>query len=287
MPHGTLFICGTPIGNLEDVTFRVLRTLREVGLVAAEDTRITRRLLTRYQIETPLVSYHEYSSPRKTENLVKELVSGKSIALVCNAGTPGLSDPGLPLVSAAISNGITVSPIPGPSAAVAALSASGFPAQQLLFLGFLPKKSQERRKKLAKYAEVCMTAVIYESPDRIVKSLHDLLETWGDRRMAAFREMTKIHEEVLRGTVSEVLCLLSEKGPRGEFTLVVEGSVPPEAAVTSDVDFDVGLWLTRTVEPATPTKELTALLVGETGWSRNRAYQAVVEWKRGAGDVSE
>lgn len=287
MPHGALFICGTPIGNLEDATSRVLRTLREVSLIAAEDTRITRRLLTRCQIETPLVSYHEHSSPEKTENLVKELLSGKSIALVCNAGTPGLSDPGMQLVRAAISSGLTVAPIPGPSAAVAALSASGFPAQQFLFLGFLPKKSQERRRTLAKHAGVCMTAVIYESPDRIVKSLHDLLETWGDRRMAAFREMTKIHEEVLRGTVSEVLHLLSEKGPRGEFTLVVEGGVPPEAAVTSDDDFDAGPWLTRTADPATSTKELTALLVEATGWSRNRAYQAVVEWKRGVGDVSE
>jgi 16S rRNA (cytidine1402-2'-O)-methyltransferase len=219
---GTLYVVGTPIGNLEDVTFRAVRVLREVGLVAAEDTRTTRTLLRAHAIDTPLTSFHEFSGPGKARQLVDRL-GGQDVALVSDAGMPGLSDPGYPLIRAALEAGHPVVPIPGPSAILAALVASGLPMHAFHFLGFLPRKSGERRRTLASVAQEDATLVAFESPYRLVASLVDAVAVLGDRPMAAARELTKKFEEVVRGSVSELLEHFRREAPRGEFTLVFGG----------------------------------------------------------------
>jgi 16S rRNA (cytidine1402-2'-O)-methyltransferase len=217
-----LYVVGTPIGNLEDVTFRAVRVLREVGLVAAEDTRTTRKLLRAHAIDTPLTSFHEFSGPGKARHLVERL-GGQDVALVSDAGMPGLSDPGYPLIRAALTAGHSVVPIPGPSAILAALVASGLPMHAFHFLGFLPRKSGERRRALASVAQEDATLVAFESPHRLVASLVDAVAVLGDRPMAAARELTKKFEEVVRGSVSELLERFQREAPRGEFTLVFGG----------------------------------------------------------------
>ena len=219
---GTLYVVGTPIGNLEDVTLRALRVLREVDLIAAEDTRTTRTLLRAHGIETPLTSFHEFSGPGKLRRLADRL-SSQDVALVSDAGMPGLSDPGYPLIRAALEAGHAVVPIPGPSAILAALVASGLPMHAFHFLGFLPRKSGERRRALAAVADEDATLVAFESPHRLVASLADAAAVLGDRPMAAARELTKKFEEIVRGTVSELLDRFRREAPRGEFTLVFGG----------------------------------------------------------------
>lgn len=218
----TLYVVGTPIGNLEDVTLRALRVLREVDLIAAEDTRTTRRLLRAYQITSPLTSFHEFSGPSKLRHLAERLAN-EDVALVSDAGMPGLSDPGYPLIRAAIEAGFAVVPIPGPSAILAALVASGLPMHAFHFLGFLPRKSGERRRALVAVAEEDATLVAFESPHRLVASLVDALAVLGDRPMAAARELTKKFEETIRGTVSQLAERFAGETPRGEFTLVFAG----------------------------------------------------------------
>lgn len=221
---GTLYLVGTPIGNLEDITLRAVRTLREVDLIAAEDTRTTRHLLTAYDIHTPLTSYHDFTGPGKTRRLVRLLEEGKNIALVSEAGMPGISDPGFALIRAAIEANIRVTAAPGPSAITTALALSGLPAHRFCFLGFLPRKSGDRKRLLAAYSEREETLVMFESPHRILASLQDLAGAVGrDRPMAAARELTKKHEEIIRGSVAEVIEHLSAGVVRGEFTLVVGG----------------------------------------------------------------
>ena len=218
-----LYVVATPIGNLEDITLRALRTLKEVDLIAAEDTRKTRRLLSAYDIHTPLTSFHEHSGKGKVEQILRVLSEDKAVALVSEAGTPGINDPGYPLIKAAIEEGIDVIPMPGPSAPIAALVVSGLTSHRFTYLGFLPRKKGERRKVLASLSEDAGTLVLLESPHRLIKSLEDILEVLGDRRIAVCREMTKIYEEIYRGRISEALEHF--KQPRGEFTLVVEGAV--------------------------------------------------------------
>ena len=217
---GTLYVVATPIGNLEDITLRALRILREVPLVAAEDTRVTRILFRAHDIHTPLVSFHEFTSPARRTRLVDRLEQG-DVAVVTDAGMPGISDPGFPLLRDALSAGHQVVPIPGASAVLAALVASGLPTHAFCFRGFLPRTSAQRRKVLAQHAGE-ETVVFFESPHRVQKALQDVVATLGPSRpMAVARELTKKFEEVFRGTAAEALAYFEQHAPRGEFTLVI------------------------------------------------------------------
>jgi len=215
-----LYIVSTPIGNLEDITLRGIRTLKEVDYIAAEDTRHARILLNKYEITTTVLSYHSYSSSSKTEKIIDLLKEGKEVALISDAGTPGISDPAYTLIQRAIEEDIQISPIPGASSLLAAIVMSGKPMNQFLYLGFLPLK-KGRQTVLKALAEEKRTIVIFESPHRIMKTLNQLLEFLGDREIAICREMTKIYEEALRITISEAIAKKKKKKPRGEFVLVI------------------------------------------------------------------
>lgn len=217
-----LYIVSTPIGNLEDVTLRALRTLKEVDCIAAEDTRHVQILLRKYEIKTPTLSFHSYSGDMKLEKLIVMLKEGKSIALVSDAGTPGISDPAYALIKRAIEEGIKISPIPGASSLLAALVMSGQAMHQFLYLGFLPLK-KGRQTLLKSLAEEERTIVIFESPHRILRTLSDLLQYLGDREIAVCREITKIYEEALRMKISDAIKHFEQKNPKGEFVLVISG----------------------------------------------------------------
>lgn len=222
--RGVLCLCGTPIGNLEDVTLRVLRVLREADLIAAEDTRRTRKLLARYDIHTPLVSYHQHSRAGRLSRILDCLAGGGTVAVVSESGMPTISDPGVPLVAGAIEAGAQVTVAPGPTAVVAALALSGMPAQSFCFLGFLPRTRGKRRRVLRLAAGLPWPLILYESPLRLSRLLGEILEEWGDRRVVVARELTKLHEEVYRASVSQCLEHFSACPPRGEVTLVVAGA---------------------------------------------------------------
>ncbi len=230
MKQGVLFLCPTPIGNLEDITLRVLRILREVDLIAAEDTRHTRKLLAHYDIHTSMVSYREHNRHQMGRHLLNLLSAGQKIALVSDAGMPGISDPGEELVSLAVAHGIPVVPLPGPNAALAALVASGLPTSSFCFEGFLPAAAGTRRRKLEDLKGERRTIIFYEAPHRLLESLTDMLNIFGERQVAIARELTKKYEEIWRGTLSQALEHFRLNPPRGEFTLVVagarEGDVP-------------------------------------------------------------
>lgn len=220
---GKLFVVGTPIGNLEDITFRAVRVLREADVVAAEDTRRTSVLLAHFEIRKPLVSCHEFNEARRSTELLQQLRDGARVAIVSDAGMPTLSDPGLRMVRSALEAGISVEIIPGPSAITAALAGSGLAAEPFLFYGFLPHKSAQRRKVLTKLAPLPWTLVFFESPHRIVKSLSDLREVLGNRRVVLARELTKKFEEFIRGDLDGLLKMLENRTAKGEITLVIEG----------------------------------------------------------------
>jgi 16S rRNA (cytidine1402-2'-O)-methyltransferase len=223
---GTLFVLATPIGNMEDITLRALRTLNEVALVAAEDTRHTRKLLSRHQISVSLTSYHDFNKEKRTPGIIGKLKSGKSVALVTDAGTPGISDPGYYLVRAAIDSGIDVVPIPGPSALVAALSVSGLPTDSFLFIGFVPRKPAKRKQLLKDLKKETQTLIFYESPKRLLSLIKSLVDIMGDRDAVVARELTKIHEEILRGPLSTIFETLSGRSSlKGECSLLVHGNM--------------------------------------------------------------
>lgn len=224
MNTGTLYIVATPIGNLEDITLRALRILKEVDMIAAEDTRHTKVLLDRYGIETPMTSYHDHNKEEKGPVLISRLLDGRNIALVSDAGTPGISDPGYFLINLAIYEHIPVVPVPGPVAAIAALSVSGLPTDRFLFEGFLPSKQGARMRRLTELAQDERTLIFYEAPHRVVKTLEDMLSVFGDRKAVITRELTKIHEEIIRADLSQAAKILKEKHPRGEFTIIVRGA---------------------------------------------------------------
>jgi 16S rRNA (cytidine1402-2'-O)-methyltransferase len=224
---GRLYLVSTPIGNLEDITLRALRTLKEVDLIAAEDTRKTKRLLHHYHITTPVTSYFEHTSMRKTHSLIAQLQQGKSIALVSEAGTPTISDPGLKLSFRAIENQIEVIPVPGVSALITALSASGISTTSFIFEGFIPRKSGKRRNLFTSLCKEPRTLIFYESPRRLLATLQDLLEAVGDRKIVIARELTKMFEEMIRGSISETIALLEGKTIKGEVTIIVSGHTPP------------------------------------------------------------
>lgn len=269
---GTLYVVATPIGNLEDVTLRALRVLREVQLIAAEDTRKTLKLLATHGIRTPLESYHRHSSGGKLERILEALET-RDVALVSEAGMPGVSDPGQELIAAALVRGFPVVPVPGPSALLTALVVSGLPTDRFLYLGFLPRVKSDRRRLLDSVAESPFTLVAFEAPHRLLVSLADLERVLGDRRAAAARELTKLHEEVIRGRLSEIKAAFEAKPPRGEFTLVV---APPESDSEQEAPgrSDLVDRARRLRAEGLSAKDAVRLLVAETGAARREAYQA-------------
>ena len=218
---GTIYIVSTPIGNLEDITLRALRTLREVDLIAAEDTRKTRKLLSYYQIAKPLTSYHDYNKIRKAPELIKKVAAGINLALVSEAGTPGISDPAYYLLQLAIEDDIRITSIPGPTALIAALSISGLPTDRFVFEGFLPVKSGKRRKRLEGLKSEERTIILYEAPHRFLKLLAEIQTIFGEREMVIVKEVTKLYEKVYRGTISTILEKLKAEKIQGEFTILI------------------------------------------------------------------
>lgn len=230
MVKGKLYLVGTPIGNLEDMTFRAIRTLKEVELIAAEDTRNTRNLLEYFDIHTPMTSYHEHNEEEKSIDLMEKILNGVSIAVVTDAGMPGISDPGYRLVVKAWEAGVEVIPVPGPTAMTSALVTSGFPTDSFIFEGFLERKGNSRRKHLQELASETRTLVFYEAPHRLVETLEDITAVLGDgREVLVARELTKKHEEKVRGPVAEVLAYFTANPPRGEIVLVLAGNSAVES----------------------------------------------------------
>jgi 16S rRNA (cytidine1402-2'-O)-methyltransferase len=266
---GTLYLLATPIGNMEDITLRALRVLREVALIAAEDTRTARKLLSHHGIPAPrLLSYTERNRRARTPALLEALREG-DVALVSEAGMPAISDPGLHLVEAAIAAGHRVVPVPGPSALTAALAVSGLSTRHFHYLGFLPRRAAERRRLLREVAPLTSTLVAFEAPHRLRASLADLRDTLGDRRIAACRELTKLHEEVFRGTLSEALEHFAE--PRGEFTLVIEGAAEPTPASYDDEALDEEL---RSLKAqGLRAREAVRAVAERTGRPRSEVYR--------------
>jgi 16S rRNA (cytidine1402-2'-O)-methyltransferase len=253
-------LVGTPIGNLEDITYRAVRILREVDLIAAEDTRQTRKLLSAYDISGRLVSHHEHNSKSSGAELVRRMQEGESVALVSDAGLPAISDPGSELVGMAIDAGIAVIPIPGANAALSALIASGLPTESFQFVGFLPRSNKAIRDQLERLRTVRATLLFYESPHRVVKTLEQLHEAWGDRRIVLARELTKKFEEFARGTMTECLDFLQNNPPLGEYCLVVEGCLEQEG--------DSGQWWAEL-----PLAEHVARLTEQDGIDRKEAMR--------------
>jgi len=268
----TLYLVATPIGNLEDISARALRCLREVRLIAAEDTRQTAKLLQRYDIHTPCISYHEHNKLVRLERVLDVLQEG-DVALVSDAGTPALNDPGYELVRAVIASRHEVSPIPGACAPIAALVASGLPTDAFLYLGYLPRKQGERRRQLAQVMELPYTLIFLETPHRLLESLEDLQSQLGDRQISVGRELTKLHEEIFRGSLSEARQHFTENPPRGEFTLVLRGNTAQAERWTEErLNAELQAQLAR----GEPTSQLAAKLAGPSGWSRREIYQRLL-----------
>jgi 16S rRNA (cytidine1402-2'-O)-methyltransferase len=270
---GTLYVVATPIGNLDDITMRAIRTLREVDRIACEDTRHTRRLLDHFGIAKPLVSYHEHNEQARAEELLAELAAGRNIALVSDAGTPLIADPGYRLVAEARAQGITVCPIPGPSAVLAALSASGLPTDAFYFGGFLPAKKTQRRKTLEELKDYPATLVFYEAPHRILEALEDVAEVLGARQITLARELTKIHEEFLVGEPSELRDALAKRPSiKGEITLMIgKAKAPDPDATPIEAAFE------RLIEAGVPRMEAMKTLARERGLSKREVYQKLNE----------
>ena len=267
----TLYVVATPIGNLEDISLRALRTLREVPLIAAEDTRKTKRLLATYDIQTPMTSYHEHNKRTKLDYILGHLEGGE-VALVSEAGTPGISDPGYELIVAASQRGIAVVPIPGPSAVITALTISGLPNESFSYLGFLPRRTNSRRRLLETVVDECGTIVILEAPHRLLATLKDMLLTLGNRRIAIGRELTKLHEEVFRGRISQAIGHFTE--PRGEFTLVIEGKGERDKPQLTE---DIARQLLQMRLSGITAKEAIAGVAGKTGLSKKELYRTWLE----------
>jgi 16S rRNA (cytidine1402-2'-O)-methyltransferase len=283
-PPGTLYIVATPIGNLEDITLRALRVLKEVDLIAAEDTRVTRKLLSRYEIHTPLIAYHQHSKGRRAADIVERLRIGDNVALVSDAGTPGISDPGHELIRLAISANIPIVPVPGPNAIITALVASGLPTSHFAFDGFPPRKESERRSFFRGLAADPRTIVLYESPLRLVPTLRSALAELGDRPAAIVREATKMFEEVFRGTISEAIERFTHPKARGEITIVIEG------ADVGGWRLEVGSWnrarevedrLRGLLSEGVTERDAIRQVAAELKLPRREVYAAAVGMKRG------
>jgi 16S rRNA (cytidine1402-2'-O)-methyltransferase len=274
---GTLYLIATPIGNLEDLGLRALRLLKEVDLIACEDTRHTRKLLHHYGIDTPRQSYHEHNEARRTTEFIQMLKEGRRIALVTDAGMPLISDPGHMLVSACRCEGIPVVPIPGPSAALAALAGSGLPAERFLFAGFLSARSSLRRRQLQELGASPWTLIFYEAPHRILSALEDMRAILGDREACLARELTKIHEEWIRGSLSEILGILgSRAGIRGEITVVIAPAPTPTTPIRQEGNLQQELE-EEIRKTGTTRNEALRAVARRRGLSRREAYKLMVE----------
>jgi 16S rRNA (cytidine1402-2'-O)-methyltransferase len=272
MSTGTLYIVATPLGNLEDITLRAIRVLKEVAVVACEDTRRTIKILNRYEIRTPLFIFHEYNKVRAGASLLRRLRDGESVALVSDAGTPAISDPGFELVREVIGAGIHVEVVPGPSALVAALVVSGLPTDRFTFEGFLPVRREKRRKAMEALASETRTMIFYESPQRLAAFLRDAGEVFGDRRGCVVRELTKVHEEILRGTIPELCAEISgRESVLGEITLVVGGG---EKTVETSVEGAVRAALEGY---SGSSRDLAREIAGRTGHSRKEVYAEILK----------
>ncbi len=274
---GIIYIVATPIGNLADITLRALDVLKTVDLIAAEDTRHTRKLLSHYGISAKLISCNEHNERKRAEELVQRLTAGASVALLSDAGTPAVSDPGYRVLTAAIAANIRIVPIPGPSAAVAALSASGLASDTFLFVGFLPHKSAKRLARLKQLANVHATVIFYESPNRIIGLLQDVAAVWGNRPVVLAREMTKRYEEFIRGRVEDVkIDLESRSDIKGEITLLVSGQDAAAEDFTETVKEEIGAALR---DGSAGTARLSRDLAGRYGMPKNQVYEMILQMK--------
>ncbi|HEY9615690.1 MAG TPA: 16S rRNA (cytidine(1402)-2'-O)-methyltransferase [Microcoleaceae cyanobacterium] len=267
---GTLYIVGTPIGNLEDMTFRAVRILQNVDLIAAEDTRHTGKLLHHFQVTTPQISYHDHNRHSRTGELVDRLQQGKTIALVSDAGMPGISDPGYELVSACVAAGLAVVPIPGCSAAIAALTASGLPSDRFVFEGFLPAKVAARRTHLETLKPESRTLIFYEAPHRLRATLQDLVILGETRQVVLARELTKLHEELWRGSIAEAIAHYQEREPQGEYTIVVAGAERVQAALSETA---IVAELKSLLAQGLSRSEASRQLAQQTALPRRQIYQ--------------
>ncbi|MBW4437673.1 MAG: 16S rRNA (cytidine(1402)-2'-O)-methyltransferase [Pleurocapsa minor GSE-CHR-MK-17-07R] len=271
---GTLYLVPTPIGNLEDITLRALRVLREAALIAAEDTRTTRNLLTHFQISTPCTSYHEHNKLGKLDAIFAALEAG-DVALVSDAGTPGISDPGYELVQAAIQRGFSVTPLPGANAAITALVASGLPTETFIFLGFAPKKDKARRTLLTALAHVERTLIFYESPHRLTDLLAVIAELLPERKVCVARELSKIYEEFVRGTAASALAHYKASPPRGEIVVLIEGHTPSAPEPWDEAD--VRERLRALLGEGLSVRDAATQVAGESAWDRGEVYALAVQ----------
>jgi 16S rRNA (cytidine1402-2'-O)-methyltransferase len=276
---GILYLVATPIGNLEDISARALRILREAVLIAAEDTRHTGTLLKHFEIKSQLTSYFEHNKLNKLDFILEKLSEG-DVALVSDAGTPAINDPGYELVKAALASGFDVRPVPGPSAPITALTVSGLPTDSFLYLGYLPSKSTERRKSLTQVSNLPYTLIFLESPHRIVDSLADILSALGDRQICVAREMTKLYEEFWRGPVSGAIQYFKSKDPRGEFTLVIAGQQPVDRGRWTEEDMLTAI--KKELLKDRSAKEISTELAEQSGWNKKEVYALINQNKTGA-----
>lgn len=274
MEQGKLYICPTPIGNLEDITIRVLETLKSVDLIAAEDTRHTLKLLNHFEIKKPKTSYHEHNIREKGPKLIEMLLEGKNIAVVSDAGMPGISDPGEDIIRLAIDAGIEVIGLPGPSAALLALVISGLTTDKFAFEGFLPSKSNERKRALEAIKTEERTIIFYESPHRILESLEDMLLILGDRNASLSRELTKKFEETIRGTLKNIVETASKRQLKGEMVLVVQG------ATKEALEYDIVSMLEGLIEEGYSSKEAVKLVAERSGKPKNKVYAESLKLKK-------
>jgi len=272
----TLYVVGTPIGNLGDMTFRAVQVMRAVDAIAAEDTRRTGRLLQHFQITTPQVSYHHYNRRRRIEELLQQLNRGDAIALVTDAGMPGISDPGYELVRACVEAGLSVVPIPGVTAAITALAAAGLPTDRFVFEGFLPTKEKERRDRLQQVRGERRTLLFYEAPHRLQRTLADLAAVLGENRLVVLaRELTKLHEAFWRGTLAEAVIFCQEQPPKGEFTLVVSGAIETTAAILTEAELKAEL--EKLLQEGMTRSQASRHLAQFTPFTRREIYQIALK----------
>lgn len=273
---GTLYLVATPIGNLEDISPRALRILRESTLIAAEDTRHTGTLLKHFGIETPLTSYFEHNKLNKLDFILEKLTQG-DVALVSDAGTPAINDPGYELVQAALAASFDVRPVPGPSAPISALTVSGLPTDSFLYLGYLPHKTSERQKHVGQVGNLPYTLIFLETPHRLLDSLEDILTVLGNRRICIAREMTKLYEEYWRGDVSGAIAYFGSKEPRGEFTLVIEGKKKEESGKWEEAGLVEAI--KQELQAGKSAKEISAELAEQSGWNKKEVYSMISSLK--------
>lgn len=277
---GKLYLCATPIGNLEDITFRVLRTLKEVDLIAAEDTRNSIKLLNHFEIKTPMTSYHEYNKIEKAYKLVEKLQEGKSIALITDAGTPGISDPGEELVRICYENGIEVTSLPGPAACITALTMSGLPTRRFAFEAFLPRDKKERARVLEELAQESRTMIVYEAPHHLLKTLKELYEVLGNRELTVCKELTKRYENATKTTFDDVIKFYEDNEPKGEYVLVISGKTfetKEQEAREAWESLSVEEHMAHYEDSGMERKEAMKQVAKDRGISKRDVYQALLK----------